>query len=166
MKLFIASVVVLLGIVLFLFALFPADMSVGRVVLINAPRDSVIRAVSDLGTWKNWNELARESAGGNAGDAKSRETDPIRLKEGNLSIHLLRQTKDSVITQWQDASGRSFLCKFTITESGGQSIVQWNLEFHLHWYPWEKFASMFYDKQLGPLMEKSLVNLRKSLERA
>jgi hypothetical protein len=51
-------------------------------------------------------------------------------------------------------------------ESGGQVILQWSLKFHLRWYPWEKLAGMFYDKQLGPLMEKSLLNLRKSLEPA
>ena len=40
------------------------------------------------------------------------------------------------------------------------------LKFHVKWYPWEKLASMFYDKQLGPMMEKSLVNLRNELEKA
>jgi hypothetical protein len=44
-------------------------------------------------------------------------------------------------------------------------LLQFTLQFHLHWYPWEKLASMFYDKQLGPLLEQSLQNLRKELEK-
>ena len=43
----------------------------------------------------------------------------------------------------------------------GQTIVEWTLHFHMQWYPWEKLASMFYDKQLGPLMEKSLIESAK-----
>jgi hypothetical protein len=50
------------------------------------------------------------------------------------------------------------------SSTGGQTVLQWTLHFHVKWYPWEKLASMFYDKQLGPLMEKSLGNLQKLLE--
>lgn len=166
MKLIIASIIVLFGIVFFLFALFPADMTVSRIIRINAPRDAVVREVSDLRTWKNWNELARQKTEGSTGSNNGEQTDSAHLENGRLSIYLLKQTADSVITRWQDASGRSFTGKFNIMQSGGQAIVQWNLEFHLHWYPWEKLAGMFYDKQLGPLMEQSLLNLRKSLEPA
>lgn len=166
MKLIIASIIVLFGIVFFLFALFPADMTVSRIIRINAPRDAVAREISDLRTWQQWNQLAWEKTDGPAGNHSGQQTDSVHLENGRLSIYLLKQTADSVITRWQDASGRSFTGKFNIMESGGQVILQWNLEFHLHWYPWEKLASMFYDKQLGPLMEQSLLNLRKSLEPA
>jgi hypothetical protein len=40
----------------------------------------------------------------------------------------------------------------------------WTMHFHLNWYPWEKLAGMFYDKQLGPQMEQSLLNLQKFSE--
>ncbi len=47
----------------------------------------------------------------------------------------------------------------------GQTVLEWTLKFHIKWYPWEKLASMFYDKQLGPVMENSLLKLRNELER-
>jgi hypothetical protein len=34
----------------------------------------------------------------------------------------------------------------------------------LKWYPWEKFASIIFDRQLGPYMERSLGNLKKLAE--
>jgi len=43
-------------------------------------------------------------------------------------------------------------------------IVEWYFNFHFRWYPWEKLGSMYYDKQLGPLMEKSLINLKSYIE--
>lgn len=166
LKLIIASVIILFGVVFFLFALFPSDMSVSRVVRINAPKDSVFREISDLRTWRKWNELIKAHSSGNAGKTLADQTDSSRLSTGNLTVYLVKETKDSIITQWRDSSGRSFLGKYILTGSDGQIVLQWNLEFHIHWYPWEKLASMFYDKQLGPLMENSLMNLRKALEPA
>jgi hypothetical protein len=165
LKLVIASIIILCGVVFFLFALFPADMTVSRVIRINAPRERIIREISDLGTWQKWNELVRN---GPAADTMGRNepADSVHLQNGRLVIHLVGRSEDSVITRWEDAKGRSFRGEFNCMESGGQVILQWSLKFHLRWYPWEKLAGMFYDKQLGPLMEKSLLNLRKSLEPA
>ena len=40
-----------------------------------------------------------------------------------------------------------------LTKINNQVVVEWTMHFHLHWYPWEKLAGMFYDKELGPQME-------------
>jgi hypothetical protein len=44
-------------------------------------------------------------------------------------------------------------------------VLQWYFDIKLRWYPWEKFGSIVFDKQLGPPMEKSLGNLKKLLEK-
>ncbi|MDP4130316.1 MAG: SRPBCC family protein [Bacteroidota bacterium] len=164
MKLVIGSVIALFGIVFFLFALFPSDMSVSRVVRINAPRDSVLGVLSDLRTWSKWNTLIGGGRLEQRDKVFSLQADSNRLETENLTVLRFKTTTDSVLTRWQSASGRSFTGRYIVTESGGQVILEWSLEFHLRWYPWEKLASMFYDKQLGPLMEQSLLNLRKELE--
>ena len=46
----------------------------------------------------------------------------------------------------------------------GSTTVQWYFDFHLKWYPWQKFQSIVYDKQLGPEMEASLENLRRIVQ--
>jgi hypothetical protein len=42
----------------------------------------------------------------------------------------------------------------------GTITVQWYFDFYLKWEPWEKFSSIVYDKQLGPVMEESLIKLK------
>jgi hypothetical protein len=43
--------------------------------------------------------------------------------------------------------------------------VQWYTDFHLRWYPWEKFSSLLLEKTYGPPMEKGLSQLRSALEK-
>jgi hypothetical protein len=40
--------------------------------------------------------------------------------------------------------------------------VQWYFDFEVNWYPWEKFGSILFDRQLGPSMERSLETLKKN----
>jgi hypothetical protein len=164
LKLIIASVIILFGVVVFLFALFPSDMSVSRFIRINAPKDSVLKEVSDLRTWKKWNELIQSQVQGDSVKINHTQADSNRIDAVNLKINLIRKTADSVITDWEGSSGKSFRGKYIFSESGGQVVVEWTLEFHLHWYPWEKLASMFYDKELGPEMELSLTKLQNIMQ--
>lgn len=54
--------------------------------------------------------------------------------------------------------------KFHFEESAGITVVQWYFDFKLNWYPWEKFGSITFDQQFGPVMERSLNNLKKLVE--
>lgn len=55
---------------------------------------------------------------------------------------------------------------FHLIPAGSVTVVQWYFDFTFKWYPWEKFSSIIYDKQLGPQMEQSLLNLKRLLEKA
>ena len=71
---------------------------------------------------------------------------------------------DTVFTIWSHGD-ESFAGNFILASSGMQTIVAWDLKFHVKWYPWAKLASMFYDKNLGPKMEKSLMTLKNTIEK-
>lgn len=43
--------------------------------------------------------------------------------------------------------------------------VQWYMNFHLHWYPWEKFSSFLFERVYNPQLEKGLNNLKALLEK-
>ena len=100
----------------------------------------------------------------NQNNNQSGNTDSNYISRGVVSIEILKSVKDTIITQWKKGE-KSFTGTYVLTEMNGQSVLEWTLYFHLHWYPWEKLASMFYEKKLGPLMEESLINLQKELER-
>jgi hypothetical protein len=164
LKLIIASGIVFFVIILFLFALFPADISVSRVIQIRSSESLVHKKIADLREWKNWNSLVGDV------DGASKNTEPDISDSTSISreyvhIDLLKATTDSVITRWCHKN-KSFTGDFILTDMNGRVVVQWTLYFHLKWYPWEKLASMFYEKQLGPRMEESLIKLQKELEPA
>jgi len=39
------------------------------------------------------------------------------------------------------------------------------MDFHLKWYPWEKFSSMLLENRYGPMMEQGLAKLKKVVEK-
>jgi hypothetical protein len=147
LKLIIASLVVFSIVVLFLFALFPSDISVSRVIQIRASPEDVQKKISDLTNWRSWNEMLITRPDSN----------------NNLSIEVLKAARDTVMTRWKNGR-KSFTGTFVLAEMNGQTVLVWTLKFHINWYPWEKLASMFYDKQLGPVMENSLLKLRNEME--
>lgn len=164
MKLIIASLIVFSLVILFLFALFPSDISVTRVIAITSPKDSVLKKITDLENWKNWNSLLIFSKvrikNGGSGEMSESE----KLVTGGVSVVIKKVERDTLTTEWQH-NNKKYSGVFVMTETGGQTIVEWTLHFHLRWYPWDKLSGMFYDKEIGPLMEKSLVNLQKETER-
>jgi hypothetical protein len=165
LKLIIASIIVLSLVILFLFALFPSDISVTRVVQIGAPVTDVRKKITDLRLWKSWNEFVIHPAGGKITDTSNDQNlDSTFINIAGAELRLVGVNGDSVNTIWQRGDD-SFKGHFYLKETGGQTIVEWTLQFHIKWYPWDKLASMFYDKQLGPVMEKSLLNLKEALSR-
>jgi hypothetical protein len=135
------------------------------VISISRPQTEVLNKISDLRTWKIWNEFLSQLGSNNnsAGPEDSAWSDHLRVK--GAVIRLARVEKNGISTTWQRGD-RMFTGRFLLQEKNGRTILVWTFEFDVKWYPWEKLASMFYNKQLGPVMEKSLVNLRDLLEKA
>ena len=165
MKLIIASLVIFSLVILFLFALFPSDISVTRVVQINRPKTAVRKKIADLREWKSWNRFLYDAFAQNLPNNVTGMEDSGHITRPSVSVELLKAGPDTVITRWHHEK-KSFDGDFIMTEMNGQVVLEWTLHFHLKWYPWDKLAGMFYDKQLGPAMEQSLMNLRQELESA
>jgi hypothetical protein len=160
-KLIIASIVVLSVVVFFLFALFPSDISVSRIININQNEETIHKTIADLQTWKNWNVMIDLPPKTNGSSVFV--TDSVRLVSRNVTVCLLKITGDTIFTKWQNGA-KFFFSEFVLSKINNQVVVEWTMHFHLHWYPWEKLAGMFYDKELGPQMEQSLLNLQKISE--
>jgi hypothetical protein len=161
LKLIIASLIIFSIIILFLFALFPPDISVSRVIQIRSTPQEVRKKIADLREWRTWNEMLINQADQTI--YQPLQTDSNYISRGVVSIELLKSGQDTVFTQWKNGR-KTFTGTYILTKINGQVVLEWTLHFHLNWYPWEKLASMFYDKQLGPLMENSLLKLRNELE--
>ena len=143
-KLAIISLIVLFLVITALSALIPSHVRISRAIDIQSSQ-SPNKYVSDLSKWKDWNKF-------------------VQPNDSALAIELVRATNDSVITTWQQGSGRKFESTFIFLKGQNYTTVQWYFDFHLKWYPWEKFQSIIYDKEMGPEMESSLTELKRIIE--
>ncbi len=158
-KLGIISAVVLFGIILLISLLLPSQIRISRAIDISAPREKIYPLMADMQQWEKWNEYIRVY--------HNRITEAGSLKADEITISITGKTDTLVTAEWLQPSGNKFGNGFAIitNESGkGHTTVQWYFDFHIKWYPWEKFQSIVYDEQLGPVMEKSLNNLKQISE--
>lgn len=158
-KLAIISAVVLFVIVLGITSLIPSHVRISRAVNIEASQDSIATLVSVINDWQSWNELVKQIP------PSKIQYRVQQLNTDSLSIKVTHATADTVKTVWKSYSGKEIAGVFTFSKAGNATIVQWYFDFYQRWYPWEKFASINFDKQWGPQMEKSLDNLKNMLER-
>lgn len=158
-KLAIISAIVLFLVVFLLSLLIPGNVRISRAINISASTDSLVRQLTDLRQWQHWNEMVNSPQQHNpAYTATSFTSDQVQVK--------LQQAKtDTVFTSWMQQSGKEIASGFTYQSVSGTIVVQWYFDIELEWYPWEKFGSIVFDKQLGPPMERSLANLKKVLEK-
>ncbi|HEY2350275.1 MAG TPA: hypothetical protein VGH64_14760 [Puia sp.] len=164
MKLVVGSIVILSLVLLFLFALFPSVVSVTRMVQIKSPGDKILNKIADLRTWKEWNEFVNHPEGEHSPNTKPDSASSDYLRVGGNEISLSGVDKNHVNTLWARGN-KMFVGQFIVDKGNGSPILIWSMNFNIKWYPWEKLASMFYDKQLGPIMERSLMQLRDKLEK-
>jgi Polyketide cyclase / dehydrase and lipid transport len=160
---FIILFLVITGISLFI----PSHIRISRAVDIRTKPDSVWQQVDDLRKWEQWNpffdNLATkkieylDTANGKLNAIKV-ETTTVKWAEKKSDEHIAEMKNDNrqpVISGWK-----------CMGNSGADLItVQWYMDFKLHWYPWEKFGSLMFEKSYGSQMEKGLTNLKTLLEK-
>ena len=158
-KLGIISLIVLGIFVMGLSLLIPSTTRVSRAMDINAPVDSVLSRVGDLSNWSNWNLLLKDE------QWNQMTVSPTAIQSVSWNIQLIEKGSEKVMTDWSNPSGQLVHSGIELHSTGnGYTVVQWYFEFNVNWYPWEKFASILFDRQVGPVMEKSLDQLKNQLE--
>ena len=165
LKLVFISIIVLFIVVTFVFSLFPADIHLSRVISIQASHEKIAAVVNDLNTWKDWNTLVSGNSSPSDSVSNPSSGEGAFIERGPMRIIITRSSMDTIATHWEQKGNKQFNGGFAISEAERSgTYVEWYFDFHFRWYPWEKLGSIFYDKQIGPLMEKSLVNLKSYIE--
>lgn len=145
------------------FSLFiPSHIRISKAIDINAAKDSVMNQINNPVNWKKWFPGA--------------DTSDFVMIEGKVKGIGIGEMQGLMITGINDSSvlTSSIGPKSKSSESGWNIFdgsrpntitVQWYMDFHLRWYPWEKFSSLLLEKRYGPMMEKGLDNLKKLIEK-
>ena len=162
-RLVIASAIVLFIICTIISFFIPSDVRVSKAIQINASKESVMEQLRDPSNWKNWYPDAdsskyfyeHDTLKGLILDQEKKHFIVITGKNENEVTASYVLPRKKIPTGWQ-----------IISASGANSVtVQWYIDFHLRWYPWEKFTSFMFEKVYQPQMQKGLDNLKALLEK-
>ena len=158
-RLAIISVVILFVLASVMGMLLPSNVLVSRAVNLNAPKDSILPYIKDIRQWNAWIEgMQHESV-------KIYSATEADLGETKVQITGISDT--AIVSSWTGRGGN--LQKSTLRLISAQqqklTIVQWQFEQKLKWYPWERLGSIMNDKILGTMMEKNLNNLKAVIEK-
>ncbi|MBI5856658.1 MAG: hypothetical protein HZB42_03325 [Sphingobacteriales bacterium] len=154
----VAFAVLITGISLF----FPSHVRISKAIDILTEKDSVMSLVGDVRNWKKWYPGA--------------DTAFYIAEKGKIKGIATGEGQGLIITSFTDSSVNAMNtgAKSKRGETGWNIFsgsvpntitIQWFRDFHLRWYPWEKFSGLLLEKRYGPLMEKGLENLKKLLEK-
>jgi hypothetical protein len=160
-KLGLISVLVFALLITGISLFFPSQVRISKAIDITGDRDSVWMQIKDPANWKNWypgaDSMAPLYVGG---EIKGILSDSM---QGLLLTAVTDSTALATNTGPLAKKGES---GWNIFPGGVPNTVtiQWYTDFHLRWYPWEKFSSLLLEKRYGPIMEQGLTNLKKRVE--
>lgn len=128
--------------------LLPSHNVVSRAVNIKAKPGSILPLVQNTSEWHLWIEGIDSST--------------MQQKQ---TIQIISVSDTLIVANWKTAEA-NYTTKFRFIYNPGQAvtIVQWQFEQEVKWYPWERLSSLMNDKILGTLMEKNLAKLQLLVE--
>jgi hypothetical protein len=128
--------------------LLPSHNIVSRAVNIKAKPIAILPLMQSKEKWYLWME------GMDSATLNKRQKVEITSVSDSL-----------IVAKWKTAEA-NYTTKFRLIYNPGQAvtIVQWQFEQNVAWYPWERISSLMNDKILGTLMEKNLARLKLVIE--
>ena len=128
--------------------LLPSHNVVSRAVNIKAKPAAILPLKQDKNQWQLWME------GMDSSSVNKRQ-----------QIQITSVSDSLIVANWKTAEV-IYTTKFRLIYNTGQAvtIVQWQFEQDVAWYPWERLSSLMNDKILGTLMEKNLARLQLVVE--
>ena len=158
-KLALISAVVLFGLISLMSSFLPSQVRISRAIDISAGKEQCFAPLANMEAWQQWNEYIKAY--------HHKKIEKNELESDEIAISFTEKTDSIVRTEWQKPNGNKFGSGFVIiSQDAKHTTVQWYFDFHVRWYPWEKFQSIVFDQQFGPVMERSLANLKKMAEAA
>ena len=156
LKLLVISMIVFAIIMFLVSLLFPSQVRIARAAAVTAPSSELVAKLNDMRNWQQWNEMV------NNPELTGVSVSSEKFQSDQLQV--IRKDREPAKHLWLK-NGITIESGFNLIPSNGETtIVQWYMDFPLRWYPWEKFGSILYDKQIGLVMERSLEKFKRMAE--
>jgi hypothetical protein len=129
--------------------LIPSHIRISKAINIGAQDMPVFALIKDTAAWKRWHPAFIPN------DAAPKFA-PIHFtlqsqSDSEITMLLQQGKKEAVLNGWK-----------LYGHAGADSLtLQWYMDFHLKWYPWKKFGSLFYENTYGVMMQEGLENIRR-----
>ena len=147
-KLALISFVLIFGLLTAISLLIPSRVRISKAIDLHVPKDSVRTLITDTTQWKTWHPVYSGGRQQQATIAFNTVSDSL------ITATISSPGKNSLVNGWQFYS-----------HPGRESYtLQWYIDFKLHWYPWEKFGSLFYESTYGKMIEQGLSNIKKHVQ--
>ena len=158
-KLGILSFIILFVVITCISFFIPAHIRISKAINIHSSCDSMFVPIDDLHRWSIWNPFIMNASNVTiSGDSTA--------TAGSVNISWKQRQGNQHTAQMENENGRKVISGWTCLQNTVQDSVtlQWYMDFHLKWYPWEKFGSLMLERSYGSRMELGLSNLKRLLE--
>lgn len=133
--------------------MIPSHVRISKAINLHASADSIFALIADTNEWRQWHPAFIPN------DSVSKfPTVHITQRSQNDSeivMHLQQRDKPEVINGW----------KLYPRPEVDSITLQWYMDFHLKWYPWQKFGSLFYESTYGFIMQQGLENIKNIVQK-
>jgi polyketide cyclase/dehydrase/lipid transport protein len=162
-RLIIISFVVLFTIITIISLFIPSQVRISRAIQINSPKDSVMNQVSEVSNWKDWYPGADSLKFYYEGN----RIKGLVLDESKKRYLIIKEKKDDEVTADYILPNKKIATGWVLATTANSNSVtlQWYMDFHLRWYPWEKFSSFMFERIYHPQLQQGLDNLKRFLEK-
>jgi hypothetical protein len=119
--------------------------------------------LAEVSNWKNWYPGADSLKLYYEGElAKG-----LVLDEHKKRYLVLKEKKGDEVTAEYILLNKKIPTGWLVAANAGSNSVtiQWYMDFHLRWYPWEKFSSFMFEKVYHPQLQQGLDKLKRFLEK-
>ena len=143
----------------------PSHIRITKAINIRARKDSVMAMIKDPSRWKRWYPgLDTAEVLYVEGHAQGLKLDKGPIASSYILID--KQDPDEITADFIGYKRKPIVYGWKAFDypSGDSVSLQWYMDFHLRWYPWEKFRSLFIESSNGPTMMKGLANLKGLVE--
>jgi hypothetical protein len=134
--------------------LIPSQVRISKAINIGTEKDSIFLLITDTTKWKNWHPGFQKNVQQQNSNSSSIIITPVEQNDSLIIMKLNSTGRKTMLNGWQ-------VYNYASTDS---LTLQWYMDFHLEWYPWQKFGSLFYEDTYGKMIEAGLVNLKKLVE--
>jgi len=158
---FIILFLVIFGLSLFI----PSHIRLSKAINIKGSKDTVMSFVRNPANWQYWypgldSALPYYENGVQRGMIISNKD-----SSHPVYISIKKESADEVTADFQGRLTPVINTWKIIEHPTSDSLtLQWSMDFHLRWYPWEKFASLALEKSYAPRMEQGLTAIKKRVE--